>query len=398
VKIPDSPAIASNIWKLHVIQALTQALFMIPIIVLFWQSHGLNLKQIMLLQAGFALTVFILEIPTGYLADRWGRRNTLILGCCFGFAAYLSYATGETFWRFLLAEILIGIGSSLLSGTIEAMTYDTLLELGREREYRKIAGNQAFYEFNTEAASGILGGLLGAVSLVLPLWLTAIPMALAVLTAASLQEPKRYTLHEPKHLKTILRTSAHALFRHPGLRMVILTFGLISSLSLIFFWFFQPYQSLVGVPVAFFGITHALTVAAGAFAAKSVSWFEKRVDDRLLLIIPALLTVVCFLSLSLPPASFLLIFFLISRLSWHFVGPLSADLINRMTSSDVRATVLSVRSFFSRLLFVCASPFVGALADARGIPYALSTSGIIGGIVLVLAFVSMRSAWREIPT
>ncbi len=371
---------------------------MIPIIVLFWQSNGLNLKQIMLLQSGFALTVFILEIPTGYLADRWGRRNTLVLGCCFGFAAYISYATSETFWRFLLAEILVGVGSSLLSGTIEAMTYDTLLELGRAREYRKIAGNQAFYEFNTEAASGILGGLLGAVSLVLPLWLTAIPMALAVLTAASLQEPKRHTLKEPQHLKAILRTSAHALFKHPGLRMVILTFGLISSLSLIFFWFFQPYQSLVGVPVALFGITHALTVAAGAFAAKSVSWFEKRVDDRLLLIIPALVTVFCFLSLSLPPASFLLIFFLISRLSWHFVGPLSADLINRMTSSDVRATVLSVRSFFSRLLFVCASPFVGALADARGIPYALSISGVIGGIVLVLAFVSMRSAWREIPT
>ncbi len=184
MKAKRAPAIASNIWKLYVIQALTQALFMIPIFVLFWQSHGLNLQQIMLLQAGFALTVFILEIPTGYLADRWGRRNTLVLGCCFGFAAYLTYATGETFSRFLLAEILVGIGSSLLSGTIEAMTYDTLLELGREREYRKIAGNQAFYEFNTEAASGILGGLLGAVSLVLPLWLTAIPMALAVVIAA----------------------------------------------------------------------------------------------------------------------------------------------------------------------------------------------------------------------
>ncbi len=397
MKTTHIPAIASNIWKLYVLQALTQALFIIPIIVLFWQSYGLNLQQIMLLQSGFALTVFVLEIPTGYLADRWGRRNTLILGCCFGFVAYLTYATGQTFWHFLCAEILIGIGSSLLSGTVEAMTYDTLLELGREREYRKVAGNQAFFEFNTEAASGILGGLLGAISLVLPLWLTAIPMACAIFIAVSLQEPKRHTLHEPKHLKAIFRTSAHALFWHPGLRMIIMTFGLISSLSLILFWFFQPYQNLVDVPIALFGITHAVTLVAGAFAAKSVSWFEKRVDDRLLLIIPAFMTVICFLSLSLPPAPFLLVFFLISRLSWHFVGPLSADLINRMTSSDVRATVLSVRSFFSRLLFVCASPFVGALADARGIPHALFVSGIIGGVVILFVFVSTRSAWKEIP-
>ncbi len=397
MKAKRTSAITSNIWKLYAIQALTQALFMIPIIVLFWQSHGLDLQQIMLLQSGFALTVFILEIPTGYLADRWGRRNTLVLGCLFGFVAYLSYATGETFWRFLLAEVLIGMGSSLLSGTIEAMMYDTLLELGREREYRKIAGNQAFFEFNTEAVSGILGGLFGAISLVLPLWLTAIPMALAVLTAASLHEPKRHTLKEPQHLKTIVRVSANALFRHPGLRMIILIYSLISCLSLLFFWFFQSYQNLVGVPVALFGITHALTVVAGACAAKSVSWFEKKTDDRLLLMIPAIMTVVCFLSLSVPPSIFLLVFFLISRLSWHFIGPLSADLINRMTTSDVRATVLSVRSFFSRLLFVCTSPFIGALADARSIPYALFVSGIIGGVVLLLAFLSMRSAWKEIP-
>ncbi len=392
-----APFAQSNIWKLYAIQAFTQALFVIPIIVLFWQAHGLNLEQIMLLQAGFALTVFILEIPTGYLADRWGRKNTIVLGACFGFAAYVVYALGGTFWHFLCAEILIGIGSSLLSGTIEAMTYDTLLELGREREYRRIAGNQSFLEFNTEALSGIIGGLLGAVSLALPLWITAIPMGLAVLTAASLYEPKRHKPVEPKHWKTILHASSHALFRHKGLRMVILTYGLISCMSLIFFWFFQPYQTLVGVPVALFGLTHAVTVAAGAFAAKSVPWFERRIDDRLLLILPAIMVVACFLALSLPPTQLLLVFFIVSRLAWHFVGPLTADLINRMTTSDVRATVLSVRSFFSRLLFVIASPFVGALADARMIPYALGMSGIIGGFLLVFAFFSTRSAWKEIP-
>ncbi len=393
-----TPPAQRNIRKLYAIQACTQALFVIPVIVLFWQSYGLDLHQIMLLQACFALTVFVLEIPTGYLADRWGRRNTIVLGCCFGFAAYAAYALGTGFWQFLAAEVLIGAGSSLLSGTIEAMTYDSLLELGREREYRRIGGNQAFLEFNTEALSGIIGGLLGAVSLALPLWMTMLPMGLAVLTALSLYEPKRHAMEEPKHWKAILSVSGHALFRHRGLRMVILLYGIISCMSLMFFWFFQPYQKLVGVPVALFGITHAVTVAAGAFAAKSVPWFEKRADDRLLLIVPAIMAVACYLALALPPMQGLLVFFLVSRLAWHFIGPLTADLINRMTGSDVRATVLSVRSFFSRLLFVVVSPFAGALADARGIPHAMLIAGIGGAVALVLAFVSTRSAWKEIPT
>lgn len=351
----------------------------------------------MLLQAAFAFAVFVLEIPTGYLADRWGRRNTLVLGCAFGFAAYLVYATGTGFWQFLVAELLVGTGSSLLSGTVEAMTYDSLLELKREREYRRIAGNQAFLEFNIEAVSGIVGGVLGAASLALPLWVTALPMGLAVLTALSLYEPVRQMPQDKAHLRTIVRTAAHALLKHPGLRMVIVVYGLISSLSLIFFWFFQPYQMLVGVPVALFGITHAITVVAGACSAKAVPWFERRADDRLLLVVPAATAVCCYLALALPPAAPLLAFFLISRLAWHFVGPLSADLLNRMTTSDVRATVLSVRSFFSRLLFVCASPFVGALADAKGIPFALLLTGMVGAAVLCLAFLATRRGWKEIP-
>jgi len=128
-------------------------------------------------------------------------------------------------------------------------------------------------EFNTEAVSGILGGLLGAVSLTLPLWLTAIPMACAILVATTLREPKRHKLTEKKNLKAILHASTHALFRHKGLRMVLLTYGLISSLSLMLFWFFQSYQMLVGVPVVIFGLTHAATVIAGALAdARTISY------------------------------------------------------------------------------------------------------------------------------
>ncbi len=392
------PAVSRNIGKLYVIQALTQALFVIPIIVLFWRSHGLSLTDIMLLQSGFALTIFILEIPTGYLADRWGRKNTIVLGCCFGALAYLTYATGTNFWNFMLAEVLIGVGASLLSGTIEALTYDSLLSIGEEGSYRRVAGNQAFFEFNTEALSGILGGLLGAVSLALPLWLTIVPMLTAVFVALTLTEPPRHRMQEPKHWRAIWDVSVHTLLRHRGLRGITLLYGLVSTMSLMFFWFFQPYQVLVGVPVALFGITHAVTLIAGACAAKSVPWFEKKVDDRTLVMIVAAMAVGCYLALSFPPALPLLLFFVVERLAWHFMGPLTLDMMNRMTTSDVRATVLSVRSFGGRLIFVCVSPFVGALADARTIPYALFVTGIVGAVVLVLTFFSMRTVWKEIPS
>ncbi len=351
----------------------------------------------MMLQAGFALTVLVLEIPTGYLADRWGRKKTLITGCCFGVMGHIVYATGTGFLQFLLAEMTVGVGASLLSGTVEAMTYDTLLELGEERTYRKISGNQAFLEFNTEAVSSLIGGFVATISLALPLWMTIAPMAAAVLVACTLHEPIRHKALDARHLKAIWNTTTHTLLRHKGLRSITLLHGLISTMTLTFFWFFQPYQKLVGVPLLLFGLTHAVIVAAGACAAKSVSSLEKRVDDRLLLMAIALTVVGCYLVLALPPVVWCLLAFLISRIAWGFLGPLTADMMNRMTTSDVRASVLSVRSFLGRVLFACTSPFIGALADARSIPFALLIAGLIGGTALIVTFVMMRPVWREIP-
>lgn len=391
-------SVASNIWKLYAIQALTQALFAIPIIFLFWETHGLDLRQVMLLQVGFAITILVLEIPTGYIADRWGRKSSIVAGCCCGFLGYLVYAMGTNFWDFLVAEMIVGAGASLLSGAIEALTYDTLLAGGEERTYRKIMGNQAFFEFNAEAMSGIIGGFVAVFSLALPLWLTIIPMAAAIFLACTLREPVRHAVHATHHFKALWNITVHTLLRHRGLRSILVLHGVISTMTLMFFWFFQPYQKLVGFPIPLFGLSHAVIVIAGACAAKYVSTLEKRVDDRLLLMAIAVAVVGCFLALGMPPVLWALLFFLISRVAWGFLSPLTSDMINRMATSDVRATVLSLRSFLGRLIFACTSPFVGAMADVRTIPSALFTVGIIGAIVLLVVFLSMRTVWRDIPS
>lgn len=392
-----SVLIRPNIWKLYAIQALTQALFAVPIIVLFWQSHGLSLREILLVQSGFACTILVLEIPTGYLADRWGRKRTLVLAGCFDVLGYLIYANSSGFGQFLLAEMTIAVGVSLRSGALEALTYDTLSTLRQERTYRGVMGNQAFLEFNTEAFAGVIGAAVATISLRLPLWLTVIPATIALLIAMSLREPPRHMMHEERHWKAIWHVTVHTLFRHRGLQCVILLHGLISTMTLTFFWFFQSYQTLVGVPIVLFGLTHGIIVAAGAFSSKYVAKLERLVDDRLLLMGIATTVVITYLALGLPVSVWLLSMFLISRIAWGFLSPLTSDMVNRMTTSDVRATVLSLRSFLGRLIFVCTSSFVGALADARSISFALLIAGIVGGVLLLATFVMMRSVWRQMP-
>jgi len=68
-----------NIKKYYRFEISSMILFATPIIVLFWQDNGLSMMQIMILQSIYAILVTVLEIPTGYIADIYGRRKSLII-------------------------------------------------------------------------------------------------------------------------------------------------------------------------------------------------------------------------------------------------------------------------------------------------------------------------------
>lgn len=391
-------AVEGNIWKLYVMQALTQALFYIPIIVLFFESFGLSMLDVFVLQVAFSVAVFLFEIPTGYCADRYGRKTTLIIGCALGTIGYCLYPCSTGFWSLLGSEIVIGLGVSFISGTMEAMTYDTLLQMGEPGKCRAVIGKQNFAEFSAEALCGLAGGFLAVISLTTPIWLTVIPFAAALAIAFTLVEPSRQMMQETSHWKAIWNVSMHALFRHRGLRSIILVHSLVSSMTLAMFWCTQPYQKSIGLPLSAYGFMHCCIVLVGAFSARFVVTLEKALDDRKILMSIAASVVVSYLALSLPPGYWGLAFFFVGRSAWGMMSPLTTDIINKMTTSDVRATVISMRSLLGRLIFVIGSPFIGHEADIHGMQHALLVAGLAGGFCIIVTFLRIRSVWKEIPS
>lgn len=111
-----------------------------PIIVLFYKECGLDLADIFILKSVYSIAMVSLEIPTGYLADVWGRRNCLIAGCIFCFLGFTNYSISDTFTAFFLSEILLGFGQSLVSGADSALLYDTMLYYKKEERLFEIRG------------------------------------------------------------------------------------------------------------------------------------------------------------------------------------------------------------------------------------------------------------------
>ena len=67
-----------NILKMYLLNGVVWFMVAMPIIILFFQEHGLSLTQIMTLQAIYSFSVALFEIPSGYIADLFGRKQTII--------------------------------------------------------------------------------------------------------------------------------------------------------------------------------------------------------------------------------------------------------------------------------------------------------------------------------
>ena len=92
----------------------------------------------------------------------------MILGAIFCFFGFLIISLSFSFWYFIIGEIILGIGSSFISGADSAILYDSLAESKKENEYTKVEGIAYGIGNFSEAIAGICGGLLAEISLRLP--------------------------------------------------------------------------------------------------------------------------------------------------------------------------------------------------------------------------------------
>ena len=110
------------------LRAIRMFMISMPIIVIYWQNHGLLVRDIFVLQVIFSIAIVILEVPSGYFADRYGRKKAIVWGTITSTVGFLTYWLTPSFTGFAIAEILLALGSSFLSGSVEAMLNESIPE------------------------------------------------------------------------------------------------------------------------------------------------------------------------------------------------------------------------------------------------------------------------------
>jgi len=366
-------------------------MLMMPIIVLFFQEKGLTMKEVLLLQSIFSVAILVLEVPSGYFSDKFGRKNSIILGWTLTFIGFIGYALAGDFWGFLLAELMLGLGASFISGTDSALMYDSLLELGREHEYKQIEGRNCSMGLISEGVASIVGGLLALISLNVPIYGEAFVTLISFPVILSIYEPlsNKSKGKEIKLVKTF-KTVSSLWKKEVKLKWVILYSSVVATSTIVMVWFIQPYLREGGVELKYFGIIWALLMFVSAFSSWNVQRIEDFFGKKVVLSSMLLLPVVGYFLLGFTNtiwSGLFIVFFYVSR---GINNPITNDIVQKIISSDVRATVLSVKNMVGRLFFSLLGPIIGWINDLFSLKVALLFSGglflFVGLVILPFLF------------
>jgi MFS family permease len=197
----------------------------------------------------------------------------------------------------------------------------------------------------------------------------------------------------------IVHIARFALFKDRALRRNILFSAITGTATLTMAWFAQPYFEYSHIDIAWFGLLWTslnLTVAITSYTAH---YFESKLGQPKSILLIALLIPMGYLALSrshLPTGLIILYIFYLVR---GYATPVLKDYINRITASNIRATVLSVRNFIIRLLFALTGPLLGWIKDIYSLPQALTLAGcifIVLSIITAILFISSRKEMNKV--
>ena len=350
-----------------------------PIIVLFYEDHGLGLQDVFILKSVYSLTAVILEIPSGYLADVWGRRRCLIFGCILFFTGYLCYSYTSTFQAFLIAEIFLGIGQTLVNGADSALLYDTTVHYNKKELYLRYEGRITMIGNFAEAIAGIFGGLLAAYSLRFPFYGQAMIAFTGIPAAFALQEFNiKNRIQSP--VKEIMKIIKYSLVTNKQLCYNIMFSGIIGAATLTMAWFVQPLLMYLNTPTSYYGIIWTvlnLTVGMAALCSDRLDRYFGMNKMNLFILI---FIVGGYVALAYNLSYFGLFVLFIFYIFRGFATPILKGYINQITFSEMRATVLSIRNFVIRLIFAAIAPFIGWLNDF----YSLQTALLVTAVVIFI--------------
>lgn len=354
----------SNIKKLYFFNFFKNLHFFGAVLVPFFLTWGkISYVQMMFLQSWFVIWITLLEVPTGSIADRFGRKTSIALGAFINAVAAIIYGSFPNFYIFLFAEFLWAFSFTLVSGADEALLYDSIKALKLEKRSKKTLGRYNSIHLLAIVIAAPIGSLISNFGLQYPTMLMSVPLSIACLIALTIKEPK--SVNKEKNYFKILKEGITYFLKHKELKILAFDSISISVISFMIVWTYQPKLLSMGLAISFLGIVHSFGTLSEVLIQNNFDYLEKLSGKKKnYLLFSAMLIGTSFILLAISENIIVSILLVILIFGFGFTRrDLIRNYMHKHIKSENRATVISSVSMIDGFGRAIVYPIVGFLAQ-----------------------------------
>jgi MFS family permease len=347
-----------NFSLLFWVQAFTSIQVMSAISTIFIIARGLTLSQIYLLSIVFSVTSLVAEIPSSYLADRWSRKWVIVISCISYLLYWVSFYFAHSLFVFVLGTFLYAISNALLSGTDEALLYDTSRELNADNHSLQQLG----VYFSAQRMFKIVFPII-AVLIAHNLSNSQFKTIISIdIIAAIGSIVVAYFLTEPKHIFSIekvetgiMKDALKLFHQNPPLLITMINKNAFFIATFILWRMYSDFFYTRGVPLLGIGLITSAYQFINFFGSWFIhKWFPSQALSWRLnsLGYLATLAIVLFFinSITLQNIWVFMISFIIIASADTVRAPLFSQYFNQASNSYNRATVISISNVLKSIL------------------------------------------------
>ncbi len=339
--------------------------------------RGFTLMQLGIFESIFHLTSFLMEVPTGAIADIWGRKLSRLLGrVCFLISLLIMFYSSSFFIQ-LVGFMICAIGYNLESGAGDALIFDSLKLDGKDIIYMKIAGKRELTYQSAAIIAYLVGGYLATRSYPAVFSISMGLAFLSVVTAFFFMEPilEPDQPHVPRPIFATLKEqtvkSVQVVKDNPRIGFLILFSELIFTGITTEFFYLQNYWKGMGYTEFMIGIIFAVSALVSGITGYKAAKIEKRIGVSGVLVMMPIFLIFCLWGIALTPLH--MVFYALTGIIDGILIIAISDYINRLIPSEQRATILSFQSMAFSFLMIIFFPIIGFIGDT----FSLETSFFI---------------------
>ncbi|MGE4453515.1 MAG: MFS transporter [Sphaerochaeta sp.] len=358
---------------------------------MYLASRGFSLLQLGLLEAIFHITSFLMEVPTGSVADIWGRKVSRLAGRAFAAMSLLIMFLAPSFTLQVIGFIFSALGYNLESGAGEALLYDSLLLDGKESSYLKTKGKDELIYQACSVVAFLVGGVLATYSYAYAFMLTILTNLLAFSLALFFKEPEIEKDSADGlfsglllSLKTQVLSSVKVFKKTPRIAYLIIFSESLFAFMISLFFYLQNFWTDQGYLPDMIGIAYAAHALLAALFSVNAHTIERKLTERGILITCPIFLVLCLWGIVLTP--YTMAFYVLLGCMEGLLAPTISSYLNKLIPSKYRATILSFQSMAYSLFMIMIFPLVGYIGSIYSLHF--SFSGMAGvASVLVFAYI-----------